>query len=170
MKLRLTKPAFLVGLTALALALGSCQNSPKTNIEKIDDLRRQVQADAQTLHELETRDYAALAKDFRTCDSLLQYMSQEQIDKSFETLQLVQAYLEQFKVTQPDMQAEMDSTLLQLDRLKADAESHYLSDSLVAVYIDSEAEYVDKLNNQVRYFQDRFGKCQKDIAALKKQR
>jgi hypothetical protein len=92
------------------------------------------------------------------------------MEKSFETLQLVQAYLEQFKETKPVMQAEIDSTLLQLDRLKADAESHYLSDSLVEVYIDTEAEYVTRLSNQVQYFQDRFGSCQKDLDALKKQR
>ena len=101
---------------------------------------------------------------------MLQYQSEEQVDKSFETLQLVQAYLEQFKVTKPTIEAEMDTTLIQLDRLKADAESHYLSDSLVTVYIDNETEYVNKLSNQVHYFQDRFGTCQKDLNALKKQR
>jgi hypothetical protein len=101
---------------------------------------------------------------------LLQYQSPEQVDKSFEKLQLVQAYIEQFKFTKPLMQADMDTTLLQLDRLKADAESHYIADSLVSVYIEKEAEYVDKLGNQVRYFQDRFSSCQQDLNALKKQK
>lgn len=68
------------------------------------------------------------------------------------------------------MQNDIDSTLLQLDRLKADAESHYLSDSLVAVYIDDETAYVNKLSNQVHYFQDRFGTCQNDLNIMKKQR
>jgi len=104
------------------------------------------------------------------CDSMLQYQSPEQMQKSFETLQLVQAYLEQFKFTKPMMQADMDTTLHQLDRLKADAESHYLSDSLVTVYLENETEYVNKLSNQVRYFQDRFNSCQQDLNAMKNQK
>ena len=154
----------------MGLALVGCHNAPETNIDKIDSLKKQVQTDAKTLRDLEAKDFVTLKKDFMTCDSLLQHQSNEQMEKSFETLRLVQAYLEQFKETKPMMQAEIDSTLLQLDRLKADAESHYLSDSLVEVYIDTEAEYVTRLSNQVQYFQDRFGSCQKDLDALKKQR
>lgn len=157
-------------LIALALVLGSCGNTPKTNIEKIDSLKKQVAADAQALQDLENNEFKVLEKDFMACDSMLQYLNQEQVDQSFEKLRLVQAYLEQFKVTKPIMQANMDSTLLQLDRLKADAESLYLSDSLVTVYLADETEIVNKLSNQVHYFQDRFGSCQKDLNVLKKQK
>ncbi|MBR4560967.1 MAG: hypothetical protein IKO23_03500 [Bacteroidales bacterium] len=170
MNQRLIKTILLGSLFALGLALGGCHSAPETNIDKIDNLKKQVQTDAKTLSNLETKDFVSLEKDFMACDSMLQYQKEEQVEKSFETLQLVQAYLEQFKVTKPVMQAEIDSTLLQLDRLKADAESHYLSDSLVEVYIDTETEYVNRLSNQVQYFQDRFGSCQKDLNALKKQR
>ena len=170
MNQRLIKTILLGSLFALGLALGGCHSAPETNIDKIDSLKKQVQTDAKTLSNLETKDFVSLEKDFMACDSMLQYQKEEQVEKSFETLQLVQAYLEQFKVTKPVMQAEIDSTLLQLDRLKADAESHYLSDSLVEVYIDTETEYVNRLSNQVQYFQDRFGSCQKDLNALKKQR
>ena len=170
MNQRLIKTILLGSLFALGLALGGCHSAPETNIDKIDNLKKQVQTDAKTLSDLETKDFVSLEKDFMACDSMLQYQKEEQVEKSFETLQLVQAYLEQFKVTKPVMQAEIDSTLLQLDRLKADAESHYLSDSLVEVYIDTETEYVNRLSNQVQYFQDRFGSCQKDLNALKKQR
>ena len=170
MNLRLIKTILLGGLFTLGLALGGCHNAPETNIDKIDSLKKQVQTNAKTLSDLETKDFVTLEKDFMTCDSLLQYQEEEQVEKSFETLQLVQAYLEQFKDTKPVMQAEIDSTLLQLDRLKADAESHYLSDSLVEVYINNETEYVNRLSNQVQYFQDRFGNCQKDLDALKMQR
>ena len=170
MNLRLIKTILLGSLFALGLALGGCHSAPETNIDKIDNLKKQVQTDAKTLSDLETKDFVSLEKDFMARDSMLQYQKEEQVEKSFETLQLVQAYLEQFKVTKPVMQAEIDSTLLQLDRLKADAESHYLSDSLVEVYIDTETEYVNRLSNQVQYFQDRFGSCQKDLNALKKQR
>lgn len=168
MNLRLIK-TILIG-SVFALGLTSCHNAPETNIEKIGNLKKQLQADAKTLSDLETKTFVTLEKDFRICDSMLQYKSEEVVDKSFETLRLVQAYLEQFKITRPVMLSEMDSTLLQLDRLKADAESHYLSDSLVEVYIDTEAEFVNRLSNQVQYFQDRFNNCQKDLDALKKQR
>ena len=165
-----TKTIFLGGLVALGLALGSCHSTPKTNIERINSLKNQVEADAKLLSNLEAKEFVTLEKDFKFCDSMLQYQNEEQVEKSFETLQLVQAYLEQFKITKPLMQNDIDSTLLQLDRLKADAESHYLSDSLVAVYIDDETAYVNKLSNQVHYFQDRFGTCQNDLYLMKKQR
>jgi hypothetical protein len=61
------------------------------------------------------------------------------------------------------MQAEMDSTLQRLDLLKADAQTHYLSDSLVEVYINAETQQVEKLSNQVAYFKDRLGNCRKDL-------
>ena len=170
MNLRIIKTILLGGLMALAMALSGCHSEPKTNIEKIDRLKKQVEADAKLLNDIETKTFVKLEKDFLVCDSMLQYQNSELVDQSFQTLQLVQAYLEQFKATKPVMQSEIDSTLLQLNRLKADAESHYLSDSLVAEYINTETEYVNRLSNQVQYFQDRFGTCQKDLGTLKKQR
>ena len=171
MKLGLmTKTMLVGGLVAIGLALGGCHNAPKTNIERIDDLKKQVKADAKTLQNIEDKEFMTLQKDFRTYDSMLQYQSPEQVDKSFETLRLVQAYLEQFRITKPVMQAEMDSTLRQLDRLRADAEVHYPSDSVITIYIANEAKYVERLSNQVSYFKDRFGTCQKDLNALKKQK
>ena len=179
MNLRLmTKTMLVSGLVALGMALIGCNNTPKadndnkpeTNIDKIESLQQLVRADEKTLNDIEANEFVTLQKDFRACDSMLQYLSPEQVDKSFEKLQLIQAYIEQFKFTKPLMQADMDTTLHQLDRLKADAKSHYLSDSLVTVYLESEAEYVNKMSNQVRYFQDRFSTCEQDLDALKKQR
>ena len=162
----------ICGLVVVGLAMNSCDNQPKpeTNIDKIESLQKQVQADSKTLNDIEANEFVTLKNDFRACDSMLQYLTPEQVDQSFEKLQLVQAYIEQFKFTKPLMQADMDTTLHQLDRLKADAESHYLSDSLVTEYLESEAEYVNRLSNQVRYFQDRFSTCEQDLNALKKQR
>ena len=174
----MTKTMLVSGLFAMGVALISCNNTPEatndskpeTTIDKIESLQKQVQADSKTLNDIEANEFVTLQKDFRACDSMLQYLSEEQVNQSFEKLQLIQAYIEQFKFTKPLMQADMDTTLLQLDRLKADAESHYLSDSLVTVYLESEAEYVDRLSNQVQYFQDRFSTCEQDLDALKKQR
>ena len=61
------------------------------------------------------------------------------------------------------MQPEMDSTLHRLDLLKADAKTDYLSDSLVAIYINDETQQVEKLSHQVAYFKDRLGNCRKDL-------
>ena len=155
-------------LLAIGLLLGGCHNA--SNTEKIDSLKKQVTVDAQILQDLEEKEFPLLEKDFIACDSMLQYLTEEQVNQSFEKLRLVQAYLEQFKVTKPMIQADMDTTLLQLDRLKADAESHYLSDSLVTVYMEDEIKCVDKISSQVQYFQDRFGKCRKDLDILKKQK
>lgn len=184
MNLRLmTKTMLVGGLVALGMALIGCNNAPKadtdskpetsidkpeTNIDKIESLQKQVRADEKTLNDIEANKFVTLQRDFMVCDSMLQYQSQEQVEQSFEKLQLVQAYLEQFKFAKPLMQADMDTTLHQLDRLKADAENHYLSDSLVTVYLLEETEFVNKQSNQVRYFQDRFSKCQQDLDELKK--
>ena len=174
----MTKTMLVSGLVALGMALIGCNNTPKadndnkpeTNIDKIESLQQLVRADEKTLNDIEANEFVTLQKDFRACDSMLQYLSPEQVDKSFEKLQLIQAYIEQFKFTKPLMQDDMNTTLQQLDRLKTDAESHYLSDSLVTAYLENEAKYVDKLSNQVRYFQDRFSTCEQYLDSLKKQR
>ena len=172
----MTKTMLVCGLFALSMALISCNNTPETindnkpvtSIGKIESLQQQVRTDSKTLDDIEAHEFVTLQRDFMACDSMLQYLSQEQVEQSFEKLQLVQAYIEQFKFAKPLMQADMDTTLHQLDRLKADAESHYLSDSLVTVYLLEETEFVNKQSNQVRYFQDRFSKCQQDLDELKK--
>lgn len=149
----------------MLLLLASCQ--PKTNIGIINKLKKTIKADAKTLNELNDNIFVQLEKDFTSCDSALQYLPETELDKAFQKLQLVDAYIQQFKETCPVMQAEMDSTLLRLDLLKADAETHYLSDSLVEVYINAETQQVEKLSNQVAYFKDRLGNCRKDLDDFK---
>lgn len=151
---------YIVGIVALILFLG-CQ--PKPHIQKINALKQQVEASAKTLKTLEEKDWPQLQSDFIACDSMLQYLHPEEIDTIFTQLQLVNAYIQQFKQTAPAIKADMDSTLIQLDNLKSDIKSHYLSDSLANVYIAAEAEHVDLLSNQVQYFEDRFGSCKKDL-------
>jgi hypothetical protein len=68
------------------------------------------------------------------------------------------------------MRADMDSTLIQLDNLKSDIETHYLSDSLATVYLDMETQHVTLLNNQVEYFKDRLGSCNKTMKDFKKKK
>lgn len=157
---------------ALAFALLSgCQHNPTTaTLGSIDQLQRQVKDNAETLQNIENEDYKTLEKDFVSCDSMLQYQEPEEIDSLFERLRLVDAYLKQFEQVAPQLRADMDSTLLQLDRLKKDVETHYLSDSLAAVYLADETRFVDTQSNQIHYFQDRFKVCRNHLDMLMKNR
>ena len=164
----MNKKQILFGWLALLLLLASCQ--PKTDLDRIDALKKQVNKDVRALNDLNTNTFVQLEKDFIACDSSLQFLSEEQLDVVFPKLQLVDAYIQQFKMERPVMQAEMDSTLARLDLLRADAATHYLSDSLVAVYLEDETQQVEKLNSQVEYFKDRLGNCRKDLDSFKKKK
>lgn len=157
----MNKNYFFIRWIAIMLLFAGCQSN--TNLGKIDALKKQVKTDVKALNDLNTNTFVQLEKDFFSCDSALQYLPEEQLDKAFQKLQLVDAYIQQFKETRPIMQAEMDSTLYRLDLLKADAKTHYLSDSLVVVYINDETQQVEKLSNQVEYFKDRLSSCRKDL-------
>ena len=159
------KHFFIVCLTALLLLVG-CQS--QTNLDKIDALKKQVNKEAKALNDLNANTFVQLEKDFFVCDSSLQFMPKEQLDEVFKKLQLVDAYIQQFKETCPVMQAEMDSTIMRLDLLRTDMETHYLADSLIATYLEDETQQVDKLSSQVEYFKDRLGNCCKDLDAVKK--
>ena len=157
-------------LLITAIALAACQSAPKTDFERIDALKKQVQTDAKTMDELATKDLVQIEKDFFVCDSMLQYLPKEEVEEAFPKLRLINAYLQQFQEIRPIMQAEMDSTLVRLDLLKGDVESHYLADSLVEVYLEDETQQVEKLTNQVEYFKDRLGNCRKDLDDFKKKK
>ena len=148
------------------LLLIGCQ--PKTDLDKIDALKKQVNKDVKALNDLNANTIGQLEKDFVTCDSLLQFLPEEDLDAAFQKLQLVDAYIQQFKMERPAMQAEMDSALVRLDLLRTDAATHYLADSLVATYLEDETRQVEKLSNQVEYFKDRLGNCRKDLDGFKK--
>ena len=157
-----------IGWFAVLLLLVGCQ--PKTDLDKIDALKKQVNKDVKTLSELNSNFIIQLEKDFISCDSALQFMPEEELDAVFSKLQLVDAYIQQFKETRPKMEADMDSTLMRLDLLRADAASHYLADSLVATYIEDETQQVEMLSNQVDYFKDRLGICRKELDGFKKRK
>jgi chromosome segregation ATPase len=164
----MNKRLCFIGWLAALLLLVGCQ--PKTDLDKIDALKKQVNKDVKALNDLNANTFVQLEKDFISCDSSLQFLPEEELDAVFEKLKLVNAYIQQFKKERPVMQAEMDSTLVRLDLLRADAETHYLADSLVADYIEDETRQVEKLSNQVEYFKDRLGNCRKDLDELKKKK
>lgn len=162
----MNKKHIFFGWLAALLLFASCQ--PKSDLGRIDALRKQVNKDAKVLNDLNANAFMQLEKDFVACDSSLQYLPEEQLDVVFPKLQLVDAYIQQFKETRPVMQAEMDSALKRLDLLRNDAATHYLADSLVTAYIEDEALQVEKLSCQVEYFKDRLGSCRKELDGIKK--
>ena len=159
-------PTFLKVLL-VGLLLTGCQTTPTTDLEKVEALKKQVQADGQALEQLKTNEFIQLERDFLACDSMLQYLHPEAVDEAFQDLQLTKAYIEQFKMEQPNIKADIDSTLYRLDCLRSDIESHYLSDSLASVYLEEETQHAEVLNNQIDYFKDRFGTCQSNLNTLK---
>lgn len=159
----------LILIAALAcIVLSGCNNQPKTTIEKIDLLKKQVATDAKALQAIAKEDFSTLQKDFHYCDSILQYIDAEQVKANFDQLNLTQAYILQFKEVKPVMEKKMDYLVQQLDNLKSDAVSHYLSDSLVLIYLDTETKVADTLHAQVDYFKDSFHNCQKALDQMKK--
>ena len=157
----------LIAAIACAMMLG-CTSQPKTTIEKIDLLKKQVMTDADALQTLTNEDFAKVEKDFHYCDSILQYFDEEQVSANFDQLNLTQAYILQFKDVKPVMEKKMDYVVEQLTNLKSDAESQYLSDSLVLVYLDTETKVADTLHAQVDYFRTSFRNCQKSLDQMKK--
>lgn len=159
----------LILIAALAcIVLSGCNNQPKTTIEKIDLLKKQVATDAKALQAIANEDFTTLQNDFHYCDSLLQYIDAEQVKANFDQLNLTQAYILQFKEVKPVMEKKMDYLVQQLDNLKSDAESQYLPDSLVLIYLDTETKVADTLHAQVDYFKDSFSSCQKSLNQMKK--
>ncbi len=158
------------GLVAalVALTLGACNPKQSSTVERIDNLKKQVNADVKDLQQIENEDYPKLSKDFMYCDSLLQYLDSTQVEQAFEKLNLTQAYLRQFDEVKGEMHQKAEYANLQLDRLKADFESQYINDSLATVYLEAETKVADTLHYRVLYFQDRFANCSKEMATIKK--
>ena len=164
--MRKTKPIFFAFLACIILF--GCNNQPQTTIEKIDLLKKQVVTDADALQTIASEDLPTLQKDFHYCDSILQYIDAEQVKANFDQLNLTQAYILQFKEVEPVMKKKMDYLVQQLDNLKSDAESSYLPDSLVLIYLGTETKVADTLHAQVDYFKDSFSNCQKSLNQMKK--
>lgn len=158
---------FTAALLSLLL-FSTCSNKPQSPTQSIDQLKRQLVADSMTLYKLKTIDFQQLEKDFIFFDAKLQDINPDQVQSVFEQLNLTQAYLRQFEEVGPDMHQTMKYSLLQLDRLKADIESHYLTDSLANAYLETETKIADTFHNRVAYFRDRFDLCKKEMEDLKK--
>lgn len=149
---------------AFLLLLGSCQSKK----EPIEQLQNQLTSDSIALKKLQDNYQERLWADFRWCDSMLQYLPQEQVNEYFEDLNLAQAYLSQFDEMLPVMQHTISYSRQQLVNLKNDLDTHYISDSLAAVYLEDERAVADTLHYRVLYFQDRLSQQDQALSGTKK--
>lgn len=148
----------------LLLACLSCQ-SRKEPIARLQD---QLTDDSIALKKLQDNYQERLWADFRWCDSMLQYIPKEQVNDYFESLNLAQAYLSQFDEMLPVMQQTISYSRQQLTHLKSDLDTHFISDSLAAVYLGDETAVADTLHNRILYFQDRLSQQDKALNSTKK--
>lgn len=99
---------------------------------------------------------------------MLQYLPEEEIDKCFPVLELSQAYLNQFDKLLPMMRHTLSYTQQQLANLQNDIDTHYISDSLAAVYLKDETAVADTLHHRILYFEDRLSTQDKELKTLRK--
>lgn len=164
-------------MTALAFLLLACSCQSKKDQNKKGE-QSEVKEPAAQLQEQLSRDSIALSNilsqypenirsNFQWCDSMLQYLPEEQIDDYFETLNLAQAYLHQFDDMLPRMQQTISYTRQQLTNLQNDIDTHYINDSLATVYMADETAVADTLHQRILYFQDRLSQQDQILTALR---
>ena len=142
----------------------SCQ-SRKAPIAELQD---QLVKDSISLNKLQVKYQDRLQADFHWCDSMLMFVPKDQIDRFFNTLNLTQAYLNQFNEMLPVMKHDITYTRQQLVNLQNDLDTHYISDSLFHVYLKDEHAVADTLHNRILYFQDRLNQQDRELQSLKK--
>lgn len=151
------------------LANYGCSNKPSTPDADgpLTSLQQQVDDDLAAYHELEAQDFANLRASFIDIDSKLDAVKPEKVQGYFETLNLTQAYLQQFMEMKSSLRRKLDYSKQQLVDLQFDLEHDKINDSLFNVYLERESIAADTLHHQIRYFKERFGACQKELDALK---
>ena len=143
----------------------SCQSK---KADSIPQLLRQLEKDDTALQRIQQQYPERIQTNFRWCDSMLQFIPEEQIDECFDVLNLAQAYLSQFNEMLPVMKHTLSYTKQQLTNLQNDIDTHYVSDSLAAVYFNDEIAVADTLHNRILYFQDRLSQQDKALDSLRK--
>lgn len=157
----------IIAWLIIILSFLSCQYEQTTE-DKINSLRRQLEADSVALGKLKNEAYPEIAKTFHFCDSLLAFIEESQWQACFEKLNLTQAYIQQFRETQPLMKRNFDYSLEQTSNLINDLHNNYINDSLALAYLQVELQVADTLHNQVQYFQQHFDDQKKALESVKK--
>ena len=99
---------------------------------------------------------------------MLACIPEEQVDECFDVLNLAQAYLRQFDETLPVMKHTLSYTKQQLNNLQNDIDTHFINDSLAAIYLKDETAVADTLHNRILYFQDRLSQQDNELQTLRK--
>lgn len=156
-------------IVLLLLSLAACQpNSGSGPLEKIAALHEQLDNDSISINVLESSVLPPLERDFRSCDSMLAFLSQENIEEQFEALRLCNSYIVQFKTVVPNMKRNISYSHMQLDNLANEITDSRLTDSLVQIYIEDETKVADTIHHRVIYFQERLQQQKSEIAVRKK--
>ncbi len=152
-----------------ALAFNGCTNktSAPSPAERLTNLQQQVDNDIVAFQDFEANDFVKLKTSFMNIDSQLGSVDPNIVQGYFEKLNLAQAYLQQFMEVKPSLKSKLDYSKKQLTDLQFDFENEMINDSLFNVYLERETIAADTLHNQILYFKDRFGSCQKELDALK---
>ena len=128
---------------------------------------RQLEKDSMALEKIQQQYPERMQANFRWCDSMLQFIPEEQIDECFDVLNLAQAYLQQFNEMLPVMENTLSYTKQQLSNLQSDIDTRYINDSIAAIYLKDEIAVADTLHNRILYFQDRLSQQDKELISLK---
>ena len=164
----LVKTAFILIVFSMFAFIG-CTNKPSapSPTERLANLQQQVDNDIVAFQDFEANDFVKLKTSFMNIDSQLGQVDPNIVQGYFEKLNLAQAYLQQFMEVKPSLKSKLDYSKKQLIDLQFDFQNEMINDSLFNVYLERETIAADTLHNQILYFKDRFGSCQKELDALK---
>ncbi|MCQ2302764.1 MAG: hypothetical protein MJZ94_09105 [Bacteroidales bacterium] len=164
----LVKTAFILIVFSMFAFIG-CTNKPSTPspTERLANLQQQVDNDIVAYQNFEANDFENLRTSFIRIDSELGSIAPQEVQSYYEKLNLAQAYLQQFLEVKTSLKNKLDYSKKQLTDLQYDLENAMINDSLFSVYFERETIAADTLHNQILYFKDRFGSCQKELDALK---
>ena len=164
----LVKTAFILIVFSMFAFIG-CTNKSSTPspTERLANLQQQVDNDIVAFQDFEANDFVKLKTSFMNIDSQLGQVDPNIVQGYFEKLNLAQAYLQQFMEVKPTLKSKLDYSKKQLTDLQFDFQNEMINDSLFNVYLERETIAADTLHNQILYFKDRFGSCQKELDALK---
>lgn len=162
------KTAFILIVFSMFAFIG-CTNKPSTPspTERLANLQQQVDNDIVAYQNFEANDFENLRTSFIRIDSELGSIAPQEVQSYYEKLNLAQAYLQQFLEVKTSLKNKLDYSKKQLTDLQYDLENAMINDSLFSVYFERETIAADTLHNQILYFKDRFGSCQKELDALK---
>lgn len=164
----LVKTAFILIVFSMFAFIG-CTNKPSTPspTERLANLQQQVDNDIVAYQNFEANDFENLRTSFIRIDSELGSIAPQEVQSYYEKLNLAQVYLQQFLEVKTSLKNKLDYSKKQLTDLQYDLENAMINDSLFSVYFERETIAADTLHNQILYFKDRFGSCQKELDALK---